>query len=46
MSVTHEDSRAFLVDAGKELAALLGQDYARLKAVLERIKPTDESTKF
>jgi hypothetical protein len=39
MSVTHEDSRAFLVGAGKELAALLGQDYARLKATLERIKP-------
>ena len=42
MSTTYDDSRAFLVGAGKELAALLGQDYARLKAVLERIKPTDE----
>jgi hypothetical protein len=41
MSATHEDSRAFLVGAGKELAALLGQDYARLKAVLERIRPTE-----
>jgi hypothetical protein len=39
MSATHEDSRAFLVGAGKELAALLGQDYAKLKAILERIKP-------
>ena len=39
MSTTHDDSRAFLVGAGKELAALLGQDYARLRAVLERIKP-------
>jgi hypothetical protein len=41
MSLTHEDSRTFLVGAGKELAALLGQDYARLKAVLERIRPTE-----
>lgn len=39
MSATHEDARAFLVGAGKELAALLGQDYGRLKAILERIKP-------
>jgi hypothetical protein len=39
MSVTHEDPHAFLVGAGKELATLLGQDYARLKAILERIKP-------
>ena len=39
MSATHEDSRAFLVGAGKELAGLLGQDYAKLKAILERIKP-------
>ena len=39
MSATYDDSRAFLVGAGKELATLLGQDYARLKAVLERIKP-------
>ena len=39
MSATHEDPRAFLVGAGKELAALLGQDYAKLKAVLERIRP-------
>jgi hypothetical protein len=39
MSATHEDSHSFLVRAGKELAALLGQDYAKLKAILERIKP-------
>jgi len=39
MSATHDDSRAFLIGAGKELAALLGQDYARLKAILERIRP-------
>jgi hypothetical protein len=39
MSETNEDSRVFLVGAGKELASLLGQNYARLKAVLERIKP-------
>jgi hypothetical protein len=39
MSATHEDSKTFLVGAGKELATLLGQDYAKLKAILERIKP-------
>lgn len=41
MSATHEDPRAFLVGAGKELAVLLGQDYARLKAILEGIKPVE-----
>jgi hypothetical protein len=39
MSVTHDNPHAFLIGAGKELAALLGQDYARLKAILERIRP-------
>jgi hypothetical protein len=39
MSVTHDDPHVFLVGAGKELAALLGQDYARLKSILERIRP-------
>ncbi|MCL2615269.1 MAG: hypothetical protein FWD30_00500 [Dehalococcoidia bacterium] len=39
MSASQEDPRTFLVNAGKELAALLGQDYARLKAILERIRP-------
>jgi hypothetical protein len=39
MSSSSDDSRAFLVAAGKELAALLGQDYAKLKAILERIRP-------
>lgn len=39
MSATHDDGRTFLIGAGKELAALLGQDYARLKAILERIRP-------
>ncbi|MCL2281519.1 MAG: hypothetical protein FWC25_02515 [Dehalococcoidia bacterium] len=39
MSASQEDTRAFLIKAGKELASLLGQDYARLKAILERIRP-------
>ncbi|MCL2679167.1 MAG: hypothetical protein FWF18_02615 [Dehalococcoidia bacterium] len=34
-----DDPRALLVAAGKELAMLLGRDYTRLKAILERIKP-------
>jgi hypothetical protein len=44
MSATHEDPRAFLVGAGKELAALLGQDSAKLKAILERICPKAQNT--
>jgi hypothetical protein len=39
MSASQEDPRAFLVGAGKELAALLGKDYNKLKSILERIKP-------
>jgi hypothetical protein len=39
ISTAQEDAHAFLVKAGKELATLLGQDYTRLKAILERIKP-------
>ena len=38
MSGAHEDPRAFLVAAGKELAVLLGGEFNRLKAILERIK--------
>ncbi len=38
MSQAHEDRRAFLVAAGKELAVLLGGQYQRLKAILERVK--------
>ena len=38
MSLAHEDQRAFLVTAGKELAALLGGQFDQLKAILERIK--------
>jgi len=34
----HEDSRAFLVRAGKELAVLLGGELNRLNAILRRIK--------
>ena len=39
MSTAQDDARTFLITAGKELATLLGQDYTRLKAILERIKP-------
>jgi hypothetical protein len=38
MSQAHEDRHEFLVAAGKELAILLGGQFNRLKAVLERIK--------
>jgi len=37
-SEVHEDSRAFLVGAGKELAILLGSDLNRLNAILRRIR--------
>ena len=39
MGAACPDPRAFLVGAGKELAGLLGEDYGKLKAILERIKP-------
>ncbi len=38
MSQVQEDSHAFLVAAGKELAILLGDEFNRLKAILERIR--------
>lgn len=38
MSQVYEDRHSFLVAAGKELAALLGGEYNRLKAILERMK--------
>ena len=38
MSQVYEDSHAFLVAAGKELAVLLGGDFSRLKAILGRIR--------
>lgn len=38
MAPGHEDSRAFLVTAGKELAARLSQDFVRLKSILGRLK--------
>ncbi len=38
MSQVYEDPRAFMVAAGKELAILLGGDFNRLRAILERIK--------
>ena len=39
MSQVYEDSHAFLVAAGKELAMLLGGDFSRLKTILGRIAP-------
>ena len=39
MSQAHEDPRAFLVAAGKELAILLSGNLNQLKAILGRIKP-------
>ena len=38
MSQAHEDRRAFLVAAGKELAILLSGDFNQFKAILGRIK--------
>ena len=38
MSGVYEDSHAFLVAAGKELAILLSGEFNRLKAILGRIK--------
>ena len=38
-STTHEDSHAFLVRAGKELAIQLGGELNRLNAILRRIRP-------
>jgi hypothetical protein len=38
MSKAQDDSRAFLVAAGKELANLLSSDFIRLKTILGRLK--------
>ena len=38
MSQAHEDPRAFLVAAGKELAILLSGNLNQLKAILGRIR--------
>ena len=38
MARVHEDSAAFLVAAGRELATLLSDDYARLRAILGRLE--------
>ena len=38
MSLVHEDRRAFLISAGKELAALLGSQYQQLRAILGRLQ--------
>ena len=38
MSRAHEDSHAFLVAAGKELATLLSSDFNQLKSILGRLK--------
>ena len=38
MGNVQDDSRSFLIAAGKYLATLLGGDYNQLKSILERIK--------
>ena len=38
VSQAHEDSHAFLVAAGKELAGLLSSDFIQLKSILGRLK--------
>jgi hypothetical protein len=38
MGSVHDDSRSFLIAAGKHLTSLLGGDYNQLKSILERIK--------
>jgi len=38
MSQAHKDPRAFLVGAGKELAASLSGNFNQLKAILERVE--------
>ena len=38
MSLTHEDPQAFLMAAGKELAALFANQYDRLKSILGRLQ--------
>jgi hypothetical protein len=38
MSQAHEDRRAFLVSAGKELATLLSSQYDSLKSILGRLQ--------
>ena len=38
MALVQPDPRAFLVAAGKELTALLSDDYQRLKAILGRLR--------
>jgi hypothetical protein len=37
-SQAHEDSRGFLVAAGRELAVILGDDFNRLRIILDRFK--------
>jgi hypothetical protein len=38
LSQVYDDRRAFLVNAGRELAVLLGGEYGRLRSILERIR--------
>ncbi len=38
MSAVNDDPHAYLVTAGKELAGLLGNQYNRLRAILERLQ--------
>jgi hypothetical protein len=39
MARAHEDGRAYMVTAGKELASLLSSDFIRLKNILGRLTP-------
>ncbi len=39
ISRAHEDSHAFLITAGRELANLLSSDFIRLKSILGRLTP-------
>lgn len=39
MSTAHDDPRQFLVAAGKEISIALGNDFNRLRVVLEKIRP-------
>ncbi len=38
MSQAYEDRRSFLVTAGKQLAAMLGDNFNQLRSIIERIK--------
>jgi hypothetical protein len=45
MSQTHPDPRRFLVEAGKVLTVLLGDDYYRLRMILGKLRTDAKSVK-